>query len=806
MTDQEFPDTLKTVTAEGDFVERRLPTASALRKVFDDFVLNDNTAASTRGKIQGLVNGAKPWPEEKMQNSGQTHRYNYNNRRAGSIIDTRCSSDFSMLYDNEESIRTRFTPGAITDKAVAADKAHAFSVCYTDVFKNSVRTTEAAQRAIRDKNVTGLGIALFLDRYDWRPKAVMRGRVFFNPSASSDCEDFGVVCVIDTYTIQDMFDRVRNPKIAEKAGWNIDALKKALVSYYYNTDEVSENFAGDFVLAWEALERKARNYDPGIISRQHQNFPVVHGLVPERDGTVTHSIITRDNDSAAVNELLYDAEKEADDISDVVWALPYDFGDGQLAGVKGLGHQIYSLCAAELRMLMKTHDAVELASTLLVQNAGGVGPKDAELQMAGAVAVLSKRFTPLQASSFAPPLGPLFSFKESLLRTMDTVANISRPNTEDASGSAEPKSAAQVREEAGKETRYHKDLLFFTFLRWDAFHRQIVKRLLDKRCRSAAAPEKPRKEALRFFEMLAASGIDEQFIETHKNNLRIFATRTAGAGSDFTRLQSLSQMKNNTFTSMSERGRRRVDREMSAIWVGYDNLDLYYDLDGNAQPSDATGMANLENHHFAEGQPVVVGVDQNHAAHIIMHLSDMAQDMAMVKQDPTLVDPVKVFKKLQNGLPHTTRHVQLLAADPSRASQVEGYQQTMEQLVMFAQQLAPAVDELAQQPAQQINALTEALAKAQAQADRVESDKQVALRKVEAEREVELVKAQGLNATRKQKTDFQQVISTQRAIADMQRKNATSTQDLQIKMDKHFMEMRAMMEKLNVPRGGAAGE
>ena len=204
MSEQE----IENVDATGMPVKRRVPTADVLRYMHQDFVTVDAEASKTRARIIGLINGNPPFSNKKLKDEGQTFRRNFNPRDSEAIIDPLCTADFNLVFDTHYSIKVTFTPGFFSDAYIAQAQGEKIAQAYTHVFKNSANIVEASQRGIRDKNELGVGFFINTNTYDWRPKAVARGRVFFNPSASADGSDLGEVTVIDTMTISEIFDTI----------------------------------------------------------------------------------------------------------------------------------------------------------------------------------------------------------------------------------------------------------------------------------------------------------------------------------------------------------------------------------------------------------------------------------------------------------------------------------------------------------------------------------------------------------------------------------------------------------------------
>jgi len=238
---------------------------------------------------------------------------------------------------------------------------------------------------------------------------------------------------------------------------------------------------------------------------------------------------------------------------------------------------------------------------------------------------------------------------------------------------------------------------------------------------------------------------------------------------------------------MTERGRKKLSMEMFSALAGYDELELYYETDGNDTPSNQSSIANLEVNDFYEGTPCLVGLDQGHVDHLNVHLAAMVQEAEMFQQDPMGVDLERTVNLLQTGLPHAMRHVEILAADPTREQKVLEYQQNIEQLVGLLQQIAPMYEQIQQAKAQeleQLRAERDALLQSQ---DKTQLEHQRGVMKLQGELEIERMKTENLNKSRDDKTN-----------TAIETKINAAGQALAIKQANFQQEMTERITKLNL--------
>ena len=792
--DDLYPGSYQLVDGTGEPVPARLPDGRAMKSMLDEMIQDDLLAAKNRAAISGLVNGNKPFDGKKLKSDGQAYRSNWNDRQSESIIDTRCSADFNMLFDTARTIEVSFAPGFMKDPRIAEEYGNRIARAFTYVFTREPRIVESLQRAIRDRVELGLGFLIFPDKFDWRPKAIRRGRCFFNKTASANCEDIEVFYTLDTMMVSEAWDHIEKAAASETAGWYIDRLKKSLVDFFYKGG-ARHQFQDNYVLMMEDLERRIRTNDPGYYSKQYDVFPIVHGFIQERSGKASHYVMPYQSNCT---DWVFESFEAADGMENLVIPLPYDYGDGTLDSVKGVGHRIFSLCTESNRMLMHTIDSGKLSTSLLVQNQGGADNLAFAFHRFGPITLMDKSLQPVQ-TAFTPRLEASFEMRELFQRILNNNTGISRTQMEDTTKRESMKTAEQVRVESSREVKTENDRAFLTYLRWDALVQQVFKRLISKNSRHAASPKKARAGAELFWDTCAALGVPEELFTKFSDKIIVRATRAIGAGSPHTKQQNLLALKNVASQSMSEHGRRQVDRELAMVLVGSDNVDKFIPLSDETQiPSNETSIANLEVNDFYEGTSVIVGVDQIHSVHIATHLAAMVQEAQMLQQDPMQVDVERASNLFQQGIPHTMRHMQLLASDPLREDEVAGYQQTLDQIIPIAQQVIQMAEQIKQAQQEEIARLREENMRLQQEFSKENLHHQRELMKIQLQAEAEQAKTQNLNENRNQKTQTQLQLQMEKLGAKLAMDNAAFQNEMMTKQTKLQAELAEAQVKIQL--------
>lgn len=793
------PNTYQLVDSEGTPLISRLPNGQAMATMLEDMITADAQAALFRASIMGMINGNKPFSDKKLKNDGQSYRSNWNDRQSESILDTRVGADFNMLFDTSRTIEVSFLPGFFPNPLDAQRYGDAIAQAFTYIFTQEPQIIESALRAIRDKNELGVGFLIYPDKFDWRPKAIRRGRCFFNETASANCEDIGVFYALDTMTVTEAWGHIEKAEASEKAGWYIDKLKRALVDVFY-PEAQRKKFQDSYVLMFEDLEARVRTNDPVFYSRQYDVFPIVHGFIEERSGKVSQYLQPYRTNSP---DWIFASHEAMDGMEDFVIPLPYDYGDGTLASVKGLGHRIFALCTELNRSLMHTLDAGKLATSFILKNASSGDNLAFSMLRAGPVTMIDKQLEPIQ-TSFSPKMEPSIAIQNLLQGKLNTNTNTFRtPAAQSPTNSKAVPTAEQIRAEAGQEVKTENDRKFLMYLRWDALVKQTFKRLVSPNSRHPASPVKAKKSAELFWTMCEALGVPRVLLEDHADKIIVRATRAIGAGSPYAKQQNLVALKNLTYNSMSEQGKREADRELASVLVGSDNVGKFIPRDSNQIPSDAHSHARLELNDAYEGQQTLVGADQLHTAHIAVPMAAMLQEAQAFQQNPTGVDIEKLAKMFQTSIPHVQRHIEYLATDPLREKEVEGYMQQLQQIMQVAQVLFREYEKIMKAKQAEEEARMQELMQLRQSQDKVYLEDQRERLKIQLAHQREMENTQNLNANRDVKTEVANQIKIEREGLDA----AIKQQRLRMEEMERMMKMRLdEMEALAKTQGAGSNE
>lgn len=748
---------------------------STWQKLCDD----DVEAARVRAMIMGLRDGNPPFKASDLKNQGQSWRYNFNDRMAESILDVQDASMFNLIFDVDKSIEVSATPGLFSDPHVEFDYTEGIARAYTTRFANTPKCVEAFAQAIRDCNQSGVGFLMHDELDEWVPKPVRRERIWFNPSVSADVDcTFDVVFVGSTFSLPELYDVIERADASAKRGWSIENLKKALVDFFRRrTGGNSFDERGGSAGAWEEVQRRIRENDASYNLSEMEPFSVLHGFIMERNGKVSHYIVPFVR-SSGCKGFLYSNEGEYPSASACLHPIPFDYGGGDLRGVKGFGHRIFTACTVACRKLNHALDSSDLGSSLLLKDLGAGDGAMFSLLRAGPFTILPRELEPIQ-QSFSPPIEPALAIRQVMTSLLNNNTGVFRPQQENPMSRQTEKTAEQIRHEAAMEAQQKEDRRFLLYLRWDAVHAEIFRRMV--------------KHDKLFIEYCESYGIPGEWLKENVDKLIVRTTRTIGSGSPTVKLNSLMQLQALARYDMDEAGRRMLAREIGAALVGYANVGKFIkSVDGNKAPTDVRSFAVLENNDMMEGQQVLVGADQLHIVHASVVIGMLVEFAQRYMQSPLDVEMEKMMNAFTLGVPHALTHLQYAMQDPYKKQQAEQMAEHLQkEIVPVLQQAYGEFEKVMQAKEQERAQIIEENMRLKQQYSKESMEAQRKMMLAQAQVEAEQVKTQSLVEERSKKTNAQMQVMIDRHAANM----AMQNQKFQADMQEKFVKLQADLQR-----------
>jgi len=663
---EETADRLKTVEENGNPVKRRISTATAAHAVFRDLDAEADSRHKQWARISGLVDGNCPYRPETLKALGMGYRSNLNNRKAEAIVDTNVAALHELIIEVPQLINAR--PAGVDREDMAGDWGSVFADEYSQLLRRWSGFYYNTNAAFRDCVVTGWGAMVWPNIRGWKSKTYPAYNFRFPKKASVCVDEIPFFGLYDDIEAGWLFRKIQNEKVAKAAGWDVRAVKQLLVECLTGGKRNAENEYSDS--EYLNLQLSIRNNDAELESRLTTSIRVKHLMVQEVEGDqkISHYILP---DDPQVESFLYKKEDMYAKMSDILWLLPYDYGNGMLASVKGLGHRIFNHCEVDNRLYNQILDAGQISASLLIQPAAGSEVEEISLLRAGMLSVLPPRVDVVQ-SSFKPPLEPLIALSSMTDSILNNNTGVFRPRRENPLSKETEKTAAQIYAEQEREARVEKNQAARLYLCWDEWHKQTVKRIFSLFTSGSASDEEV-KAAREFKERCIAREVPEEMFESCEKWV-VSASRAVGIGSQSLKLRGFQQLMA-LRGSMDEVGRRNTEREYTAALLGgYHSVDRFFPfLNRDKVASNEHSISSMENNDFIQNQAVPVGQDQRHTIHLSVHAQFLFGLVEAIRNPEAQVKIGEVLHAFQRALPHMEMHINYLAQDETRKKEVDEF-------------------------------------------------------------------------------------------------------------------------------------
>jgi hypothetical protein len=751
---------VQTVDSNLQAVKDRIPSVQAAEHLFDQYRHAMTKVAMADAKVIALHRGVEPYEPEKLKALGQGWRANLNPREMKGSVSHRAEAayDFHMDVDTRIKVFLRpeykdyQSPNPHVDfgQIIAEEYTYTLNVDWPENYLLVDQTT-------RDRIKLGLGVASWRDHMDWRPVHVPKMNFFTDPMFPPLAAKIPACCIRDTLPIQDLLNYIDNPGAAEKAGWDVDALKHTVSAFWKapgdNSQPEPPSARDGLVGHWAAFEQWRASRPADMATLEMQNLPVVRILIKSPDSDmVSHYIMVDTNVVPAQPQaFLYKRIEQFDDMSQALWLNPYNYAEGTIGSIDGLGHDLAPYCEISARMLCTALDGGMMSGGLLLQAAQGFDADELSVLRVGPTTIIPPGLQAVQ-SSFSPPIDRLLELRSAVRGVVANNVGMTRMNPELMEQAARgTRSRDEVALEKNREFRIETNSANFEYMMWTLLHKEMFRRMVGQRKMSDKVPGA--KEAKAFVQRCLVRGVPEILFEEFEKAFVIEVNKTIGDGSPQSRVQIWTQLMG-LRGDMDEAGRRYTQRQYAASLIGYKNVDDIFPLwNRNQIPSNEQSVATLENNDFREGSPVPAGSDQIHVLHIDTHIPPLMQMAEAYNQNPEQADFEVILRMFAAAIPHISEHLQFLARDPTRAAYVKQATALIKELVVFYRRVEKEAATMMDQR-QQLEQQRQQMALQQLE-ERMNSETQVKLRKVELDAQLEAMKQQSLAEVRATKTQAQ---------------------------------------------------
>lgn len=668
---------LDTINDDGSVPESRLTDAICTHAIVQQLIRANRKRSKFDATVAGLMDGNPPYSQGELWKSAQGWRCNTNWRIGEAFLNVGLTAYWDVVSEAKEYAQVRTAHGN-------PEQREEWSGIITEEFdklnrKNCQTADQSLNYMLRlsqhDMVEYRCGPVMFDDTLNFRARAIKQNQLLV-PDRTPSCVNEWTLAVIRVDETADrLYSFIRNPKVAESIGYDVKAVRKALLDKVPNS-AWPRNHRYD----WEWYEQRLRNndlYEATIC----ENIPIAHVYWREfpkegqSEGRISHAIILEDDHEA---DFLFRRVGRFDNWHQVVHPFYYDTGDGTHHSVKGLGIKAYGALETYNRMQCHSVDVAFVDSAMHWQAADASSQTNAAPIQLGPFMVHPPGAT-LLPSAPSGKLDGIIAIKEDTKNTL--VGNLAqyRKDISDRShaGSEKP-TARQISYEATNEQTISRSGITWYFEQLDDFYAERFRRAANP---NLVETNPGGRDALAFQSACIKRGVPQVAL-SHIEQVK--ATRTVGYGSADARLQTFMRMLS-MLPMYDEQGRQRIIRDMTVVEVGRTNADRYIQPEGqkpqmtaqHSQAQDKVACMKL-------GIPPMVTPEQNPVVFAGTYLQAAAQAAGSLEKG---ADINEVFGFLSVAGPAIRAQLDRFANDPSRKTVYDALNEQWEALAKLAEKL-----------------------------------------------------------------------------------------------------------------------
>lgn len=624
---------------------------------------NDRQRDIRRSRILAAFNGEAPYSQSELISKAQAYRYNVSFGFMEGVVGR------ALVPYNDLTIDI----GNLTE--IEADlpdeKRKILELEFNRILDEWGQWPKVISRLNQDLVLNGYNTFIFPSDYDPFPIFIAQKDGFVDEGAPNSLAEVELFVWKKSYLIHELYQKIGDPEIAKKAGWDVENVRQALMGAQSDSLGTSNMSQSGSWTEMESLIRGGSMWASMIGAKKVNTY---HVFASELDGKVTHYIVLGDNfTEKSEGAELFKKEKRFDAMRDFLVYFDLETGDGTWHGSKGIGQRVFNTHKALDKIRNSVLDQAFVSGLTLLQPGDQLSQEELTLSVIGPFAVIPAGLT--IASNVLPAVSST-TFQVDALLTQTSEQRIGDvvPNAQ-ATLQAVSKTATQAKIDASQSLLITQGNLKRYVDPISQTISIMVKRLLKK--------HSPNPYAKKFQERLKARGITDEDLK------KIKKARNTGKIADV-----LGETANKTQIIFAEfRGDPDVDQHiLKEMRIGSvldaeaaDEL-LINDEDQTKQIESAR-LQELELTTLQTGSKVPVSARDNHEIHlkvIFQWAGTLIQSLAQNFNEQAI--PV-----LQNVLEHAKQHEDFLARDKTKKNQLKPYEdgvKTLEQGIKSLQKQA----------------------------------------------------------------------------------------------------------------------
>lgn len=626
-------------TPGGVLDDRRIATCADARELFVRLQYENQLRAQAYAQVRNQIEGGRPFDPATLARNGEQWRTNCNFNDARSAFNRISSPYWKAVHEvpRVASIKIHSSSPHADEWGVAMSEAF-------DMFLEDWNPDYYDQFSgfCDDMILFGPGYGMWQDAISPRWKWAQSVQLLFPRRTKTSVDDWELVCLKREMTADQLIKHVRDnreAKKAEKAGWNPDAIHRAIQlasPQPMQTKFLDPNYWQDMIVTNDL------NY--GVV---WPPISVVDLWAVNRSGKIEHKIFT---ETADVGDYLYESVEDADSFRDIFGTCTYTVGsNGLLHAIKGYGVLNYYYMTVINRLKCKATDAVGMTMSLNFTKDDNTPDETPPVENFSFVNIFPRGLNQLQVY---PQLQGAMQLMQSLQQN-ENENNYQYNEVREEIGNTDTATQAKLLAGIGAEMQTANMARFLM-----QYGKNFLTPMLKRLCAQRGDPD-----AKKFRERCKKLGVPEEVLsDKYEKTVKTGASPTMA--SPMVRRQIGAQLMG-TIYNLPGANRRWIEEFVTTELLGVENgKHALLPVGVNSDPR-ARREAMQENADLAAGIPLPVDPSDAHAEHADEHLKGM-EGIVGAAQAGQPITPDHLIA-LQMTQPHVTEHLNYLSQDDTKA-------------------------------------------------------------------------------------------------------------------------------------------
>lgn len=655
--------------------KERLKNASSGRAIFETMHEDDRPRSNNRARVQGMIDYKPPYDQKKLNQLGRSGQFNVNFGEGADTIHDAVTNYVDIFTATEELIELPLKKSE--NQTYTYEDSVTYSEILQEEFTDMVRGHDESMfnfLELVNKFVThGIGVTNFPDKLTWMYESKSLQEFKFPQKTRANTSSVEITACHDIYNVSDLVEHIRNEKVAEESGWDVEEVKRVIFKSSNNSDRFDQDNYED-----QQEKIQANEYTESTVT---QGISVVKMWVKELSGKVSFYIFSRDGyeskdmgqDKIPETSFMFRKHEAYKCMTEAIQIFPFYTGtNGNIHTIRGLGHMIYPQVTASNLMQCSMLDSAQESMARTFTSNSEKDIMKLPVVHAGPYRVIPNHMnvveqshaTDLQKSGIPAVnlLSSQISRKSSSSSLSSTLAN-----GQDRRSSFEVEAAIEF------FSSINASAMRLFFRPWRELLTEQAKRAFrrnqDEKTKAGILAKEMQEKCIE-------RGVPAEIFE-EIDFLKAKVKMPMGLGSKSAR-DAIFQKGTSLLSQMDEVGRSQFVRDQAVHLFGPEQARAYFPRRGvQRQPIDAK-IAQLENNQMLLGMPVSVDPSENFIVHLKEHIRIMWDYVKSYEQGEQ--ELVEVVQKIYPIWEHSNETIGLAVVPEIDQPEINQAKQSLQQL------------------------------------------------------------------------------------------------------------------------------